>query len=220
MTSVAPYVLSIRALELDDIDMIAAWFADPDDLSLFERSAPLPAGRDALRQSWKEYLTPGPSPVKVFWFIACETDGKPAAIGGLQSVNYVNGDCVLPIFVAQASRRRGIAIRLTGLLLDLAFDNLRLTRVTTYYREDNEISAKLVLRAAFRKEGRMRKAWFCDGVHHDMIVAGVLREEWVKRRVALHKELDFNTILRFGNGLSDRLTWPKGNPSGSSQEIQ
>jgi RimJ/RimL family protein N-acetyltransferase len=220
MTSVAPYVLSIRALELDDIDMIAAWFADPDDLSLFERSAPLPTGREALRQSWKEDLTSVASPAKAYWYIARSPDEKPVAIGGLQSVDYVNGNCVLPIFVAKSVRGRGIGIRLTGLLLDLAFDNLRLTRVTTYYREDNEISAKLVLRAAFRKEGRMRKAWFCNGAHHDMIVAGVLREEWAKRRVALHKELDFNTILRFGNGSSDRLTWPKGNSPGSSQEIQ
>ena len=220
MTSVVPYVLSIRALELGDIDVIAPWFADPDDLSLFERSLPMPAGLEALRESWKEDLTAGPPPAKAFWYIACGTDGEPAAIGGLQSVDYINGNCVLPIFVAKAMRGRGIGIRLAGLLLDLAFDSLRLTRVTTYYREDNEISAKLVQRTAFKKEGRMRKSRFCNGSHLDMIVVGVLREEWAKRRIVLQDELDASVVLRFGTGTSGRLTWPNGKTSNSSQELQ
>ena len=219
MTSVVPYVLSIRALEMSDIDAIATWFGDPEDLSFFERNSPLPKGRDALRESWKEDLATGPAPAKAFWYVACDTADVPVAIGGLQTINYPSGDCVLPIFVARAMRGRGIGIRLIGLLLDFAFDSLRLTRVTTYYREDNEISARLIERAAFKEEGRMRKAWFCKGRHLDMMVAGVLREEWAKRRNALQGELDRKTILRFGTGGSERLTWPRGSSSTSSQEL-
>jgi RimJ/RimL family protein N-acetyltransferase len=219
MTSVVPYVLSIRALEMSDIDAIATWFGDPEDLSLFERSSPLPKGRETLRESWKEDLAAGPPPAKAVWYVACDTAAEPVAIGGLQTINYPSGDCVLPIFVARAVRGRGIGIRLIGLLLDFAFDSLRLTRVTTFYREDNEISARLVGRAAFKEEGRMRKAWFCKGTHLDMMVAGVLREEWAKRRNILQGELDQKTILRFGAGETDRLTWPRGDSSTSSQEL-
>ncbi len=218
MTSVAPYVLSIRALELSDVDSIATWFGDPEDLSLFERSSPLPRGREFLRENWKEDLAAGPTPAKAFWYVACNTEDEPVAIGGLQTINYPSGDCVLPIFVARAMRRRGIGIRLIGLLLDFAFDRLRLTRVTTYYREDNEISAKMIGRAAFKEEGRMRKAWFCKGTHFDMVVAGVLREEWAKRRNDLLGELDRKTILRFAAEEADRLAWPGGSSSTSSKE--
>ena len=120
MTSVVPYVLSIRALEMSDIDAIATWFGDPEDLSFFERNSPLPKGRDALRESWKEDLATGPAPAKAFWYVACDTADVPVAIGGLQTINYPSGDCVLPIFVARAMRGRGIGIRLIGLLLDFA----------------------------------------------------------------------------------------------------
>jgi RimJ/RimL family protein N-acetyltransferase len=210
MTSAEPHIFSIRALELDDIDDIAAWFDDPTDLSLFARSSPLPAGREALRESWKPDLTTGSLPARAFWYIACSATGDPAAIGGLHSVNYVNGDCVLPVFVAKTMRGKGIGVRLTALLLDLAFDRLRLTRVTTYYREDNKISAKLVQRTAFREEGRVRKAWFCNGLHFDMMVVGVLREEWAERRPKLQLELDLSVVLRFGTDHNGRLTWPNG----------
>ena len=219
MTSVVPYVLSIRALELGDIDAIATWFDDPEDVSLFERSSPMPIGREARRAGWKEDLTASASPAKAFWYIACNGKGEPVAIGGLQAVNYFHGDAVLPMFVARQMRGKGIGIRMIGLLLDIAFDSLRLARVTTYYRDDNEISAKLTRRASFAEEGRMRNAWFYDGVHLDMIVVGVLREEWAKRRIVLQDELDANVVLRFGSGTTDRLTWPKSKASGSSQEV-
>jgi RimJ/RimL family protein N-acetyltransferase len=213
MTSVKPQVLTIRSLELEDIDAIAAWFDDPDDLSLFERNSPLPSGREALRENWKADLTAGSTPAKAFWYIACDASGEPVGIGGLNSVNYVNGNCVLPVFVAKAMRKKGVGIRLVALLLDLAFDRLRLMRVTTYYREDNKISEKLVQRVAFREEGRLRKAWFCDGVHLDMVVAGVLREEWYAKRPALQAELDQSVVLRFGVGRNGQLTWPRARAS-------
>jgi RimJ/RimL family protein N-acetyltransferase len=214
LASAESHVFSIRNLQLEDIDAIAAWFDDPHDLSLFERNSPLPAGREALRESWKVDLTAGSSPAKAFWYMACGITGDPAAIGGLHSVNYVNGNCVLPVFVTKTMRGKGIGVRLMALLLDLAFDHLRLTRVTTYYREDNKISAKLAKRTAFREEGRMRKAWFCNGLHFDMIVVGVLREEWAERRSKLHLELDSSVVLRFGADHNGLLTWPNGKSSG------
>jgi RimJ/RimL family protein N-acetyltransferase len=220
MTTVASCVLSIRAMELNDIDAIATWFDDPEDISLFERSSPVPIGREARRASWKEDLTASASSAKAFWYIACNGKGEPVAIGGLQAVNYFHGDAVLPMFVARQMRGKGIGIRMIGLLLDIAFDSLRLARVTTYYREDNEISAKLARRASFAEEGRMRKAWFYSGAHLDMVVAGVLREEWAKRRIVLQDELDANVALRFGSGTTDRLIWPKSKAPNSSQEIQ
>jgi RimJ/RimL family protein N-acetyltransferase len=220
MTSEMPYVLSMRALEMSDMDAIATWFDELEDLSLFERSSPLPRGRESLRESWKEDLTAGPPPARALWFVACDSAGEAVAIGGLQSINYFSGDCVMPVFVARQMRRRGIAIRLIGLLLDLAFDSLRLTRVTTYYREDNEVSARMLQRAAFKQEGRMRKAWFFNGRHLDTIVAGMLQKEWARRRSVLQEELDGKTVLRFGTCEDGRLTWPASQSSTSSQRLK
>lgn len=213
MKSNSPSVFSMRAMGLSDVDAIAAWFENLDDLSLFDRNAPAPMGLEALREYWKADFAAGPPPPKAYWYIARGSSGEPAALGGLQSINYFHGDAILPVFVARQVRGRGIGIRLTGMLLDLAFDRLRLTRVTTYYREDNEVSARMIRKAAFTEEGRLRKAWLCDGRYLDMVVAGVLREDWARGRDKLRNELDGRTILKFSANSSERYAWPGGEPA-------
>jgi RimJ/RimL family protein N-acetyltransferase len=213
MTKNLSRIFTVRPMKMNDIDDIAAWFENLDDLSLFDRNSPAPMGLEALREYWKGDLAAAPPPQKAYWYIARGLDGGAAALGGLQSINYFHGDAVLPVFVARSARQQGLGLRMTCLLLDLAFDRLHLTRVTTYFREDNEISSRMIRKAAFCEEGRLRRAWLCNGRQLDMIVAGVLREDWMNRREALRGALDSQTILKFGADGSERYAWP-GNALG------
>jgi RimJ/RimL family protein N-acetyltransferase len=207
MTTNISKIFTARPMKLNDIDDIASWFEDLDDLSLFDRNSPVPMGPDALREYWKADLTAAPPPQKAYWYIARNSNGKEAALGGLQSINYFHGDAVLPVFVAPSARQQGLGLRMTCLLLDLAFSRLHLNRVTTYLRQDNEISSRMIRKAAFREEGRMRKAWRCNGRWLDMIVAGVLREEWTNHREALRAALDLETVLKLAYD-GDQYAWP------------
>ncbi len=199
MTSKGSDIYSVRPMELGDVDLIAPWFNNLEDLSLFNRSSPIPSGRELLREHWKQDLTDSGGPAAAYWYLVTDSKGIPAAIGGLRSVNPIHGDGVLPVFVGRNFRNKGIGFRLIVFLLDLAFGRLRLERVTTYYREDNLTSAKLLERAAFKEEGRLRRAWFNGGSHFDMIVAGVLWQEWKKRREELKDEIANAVKLEFGD---------------------
>lgn len=200
-------IFTVRPMKLNDIDDIAPWFEDLDDLSLFDRNSPAPMGADALREYWKADLATAPPPQKAYWYIARNSNGKEAALGGLQNINYFHGDAVLPVFVGPSARRQGLGLRMTCLLLDLAFSRLHLRRVTTYFRQDNEISSRMIRKAAFREEGRLRKAWLCNGRQLDMIVAGVLREEWTEHREALRAALDSQTVLKLAYD-GNQYAWP------------
>jgi RimJ/RimL family protein N-acetyltransferase len=213
MTKNDSRVFTVRPMKMSDIDDIAAWFENLDDLSLFDRNSPAPMGLEALREYWKADLAAAPPPQKAYWYIARDADGAAAALGGLQSINYFHGDAVLPVFVARSTRQKGLGLRMTCLLLDLAFDRLHLARVTTYFREDNQISSRMIQKAAFREEGRLRKAWLCNGRQLDMIVAGVLREDWTDRREGLRGALDAHTVLKFGADGSGQYTWPSNSSS-------
>src|SRR3712207_5045535 len=123
-------------MNMDDVETVAAWLQDVDDLSLFERNSTVPVGKEAVRDGWKADLAGAKFPT-AYWFMA-EADGHaPVALGGLQSVNYVHGDAVLPILVDRSARGRGLGLRIAAALLDVAFDRLRLRRVTTFFRADN-----------------------------------------------------------------------------------
>lgn len=200
-------IFTVRPMKLSDLDDVAPWFEDPEDLSLFDRNSPAPMELDALREYWKDDLIAESQPQKAYWYIARNSEGKEAVLGGLRSINYFHGDAVLPIFVARSERHQGLGLRMTCLLLDLAFDRLHLTRVTTYLRQDNEISSRMIRKAAFREEGRLRKAWRCNGRWLDMIVAGVLREEWTSHREGLGAALDPRTVLKLAYD-GKQYAWP------------
>jgi hypothetical protein len=74
----------------------------------------------------------------------------------------------------------------------------------------------MIRKAGFKEEGRLRRAWLSDGKYLDMIVAGVLHEDWATRRDLLRRELDQRTILRFGGSTNGRHAWPGNGASESA----
>lgn len=205
-----PVVLNVRPMTMSDIDALAGWFHSIDDVSLFDRAAVVPTPLEAVRESWRSDFEPVAVPPKALWYIAEDQSGRAAAIAGLRSINYINGDAVLPAFVARQMRGRGVGIRLVAMLLDAAFSRLRLVRVTTYYREDNVVSAGIIRKAGFCEEGRLRKALLANGSHYDMVVMGLLCDEWAARRDILHADLDGDTVLCFPGPGNEQYDWPRG----------
>lgn len=197
----------MRPMSVDDIDTVADWLHDIEDLSLFDRSLPVPLGKEAARERWKADFSQPTFPT-AYWFVVEGLDRTPVAVGGLQSINYVHGDAVLPILVAKPERDRGLGLRIAVVLLDVAFDRLRLRRVTTFFRSDNARSTRLTQRVGFREEGRLREAWFAGGRYFDCMVVGLLREEWQARRDALVAELDGAVEVTLGNGQAGREPAP------------
>lgn len=205
-----PVVLNVRPMTISDIDSVADWFDSIDDVSFFDRTAVVPTPIEAVRESWRTDFDPAAMPPGALWYVVEDDAARPAAMGGLRDINYINGDAVLPAFVGRHMRGHGLGIRLIGMLLDAAFTRLRLVRVTTYYREDNVISARITAKAGFCKEGRMRQALLANGRHYDMMIMGLLRDEWVARREALQSELNGDLVLRFPGAGNERYDWPCG----------
>lgn len=196
----------MRPLEREDLGAVAAWFHDPDDVALFDRSARMPLNRWSHDRGWEVLLDQnGARPA--YWYMIEAPDGTPTGIVGLEGVSFVNGDAVIALYVEAGSRGAGVGIRAASLMLDLAFAQLGLGRVTSYYRSDNEPSRRLIARAGFTLEGRMRRAWFAGGAHADTVVVGLLAEEWAERRVALAAELEGGPSVALGAG--GAWCWPR-----------
>ncbi|HMB75078.1 MAG TPA: GNAT family protein [Kiloniellaceae bacterium] len=197
----------MRPFEKADVPTVTHWFFDLDDLALFDRFMRIPLNREAAEKSWAESLAyDGRS--KNYWFTITRDQDIPIGIIGIESISAVNSDAVVPVFIDRAMRHKGVGIRAFGLVLDIAFRQLNLARITSYYRADNEVSRTMTGRLGFSEEGRLRQAWFSGGKRYDMIAIGLLREEWLERRKTLTEELDLDTVVTIGRDTLGRWSWP------------
>jgi len=179
---------SLRPMGLDDVSKIADWFWDAEDVALFDRSLPVPMNNESIRERWRASLEHSVFP-RAFWFIAENEEQKPAGIAGLEAVNYVQGNAILPAFTGKEFRGKGLATAMVVQLLDLAFNKLRLHRLTTYYRDDNVPTQHALSKVGFKEEGRYREAWFANGSRRDTVIVGLLASEWAKTRDAVVEDI-------------------------------
>lgn len=185
-----------RPMGLDDIPRISEWFWKFTDVALFDRTLPVPVSLDAMRENWREGMVQKSSP-SAYWYMAEDADKTPIGIAGLDSVNYIHGDAVLPFFVAEEYRKRGLATAMTVALLDLAFKRLRLHRITTFYRSDNTATQRVLEKLGFTEEGRVREGWFVEGTRKDTVIAGILGTEWIATRDEVIKTVADTCTLSF-----------------------
>ena len=177
-------VLTWRPLDLVDVPRLSDWLRSSSDTAFFDRSWPLPIGRDGLQRGWQPALEQATNPSS-YWYIA-ETDSQvPVGICGLQDINYVQGDGTLPFFVAEHFRNRGLAKAMAIWMIDLSFRQLRLHRLTTYHRSDNAASEKVLTKLKFHNEGRIREGWNTVDGRKDTVIAGLLNSEWHANRKSI-----------------------------------
>ncbi len=204
MPNATPRLFRLRPLEKSDMETAARWFQDVHDLALFDRTSRVPLNLMQTEQMWEEALSSAPDCRKC-WFIIESEGGDAVGMIGLEAISQVNRDAVIPIFIDKSVRRHGVAVRAIALLLDFAFRQLGLNRITSYYRADNHSSRDLISQVGCQIEGTMRQAWFADGQFHDMVVVGMLQQDWTTRRQVLAQELHSDTVVSFG---SADWSWP------------
>jgi len=197
----------LRPLDLADIRTIATWYEQVGDLAMFHQRMPIPLSADAIEANWRAAIV-APEPRTSYFFTIEDSSRNPVGFGGLEDINYAHGNCLAPFFVARCARRRGLGVRLRALLLDLAFDQLGLARLTSIFRADNAGSRRVNELCGLREEGRLRSAWRAGGRRVDVMIFGILAEEWHAHRSALRQTLSASTILTLGIEPSGCFSWP------------
>jgi RimJ/RimL family protein N-acetyltransferase len=197
----------LQPVEVAHLESIASWYQNIDELSHMESNLALPVNAQSLETLWQRDLEQK-APRSSYLYTICNEAGEAVGFTGLQEINPIYGCGVVFVFVEKSNRRHGLAMRSVGLLLDMAFEQLRLHRVTTYVDSDNPASRDLIRKAGFTEEGCMREACFFDGEYHDVNVVGMLASEWKGQRQAFSEQLDKMIILTIGNEENNKWAWP------------
>ena len=79
---------------------------------------------------------------------------------------------------------RGYGTEVTALMVEYGFKTLNLNRIWLHVYEFNERGRRAYEKVGFRVEGTLRKHYFREGKYWDVIVMGLLRDEWGQGRPA------------------------------------
>jgi len=110
---------------------------------------------------------------------AAEIDGNLLGWVKLSRIRWISRSAYLTFALDQSWRGKGYGIRMLQAFLEFYFHVLGFRRITAEVYEYNTRSRKLVEKLGFLEEGRLRKARFWNGEFHDIIVYGLLAEEYL-----------------------------------------
>ncbi|MEY4254829.1 MAG: hypothetical protein RLZZ141_56 [Pseudomonadota bacterium] len=174
-------MVELQPVSEDDRDRLFGWRIDPTvDRWMSDPFAP---DRD-LHDFWFDHFIT--SPDCAGWIIVCS--GEPVGFLSLKGLSSPSRGAEWGWYVASLSARgRGVGRAAQALGLDLAFDVYGLERVWAQVLADNDVALRAQAASGFRREGYLRHHLFKLERFHDVVVLGILANEWklIRERVML-----------------------------------
>ncbi len=166
--------LRLTPLQAEDKDSLFAWINERESV-LF--NAPYKPIAQDQHQKWFDSIQSRNDCV-IFGIRVIETNHL---IGSCQlhSIHAIHRSAELQIRIGEVEfRGRGFGTEATLLLLHFAFKDLNLQRVYLHVFATNERAVQMYRKIGFIVEGTLRRAVYIDGEYVDMLIMGILREDY------------------------------------------
>ncbi len=166
--------VELAPLRDEDSDALFAWI---NDRELVQLSSPFAPIARADHDRWFESIRDRDD-VQIF---AIRLGDGDRLIGSCQlnRIDRRNRSCELQIRIGEADARgSGHGTEAVRLLLAHAFGPLGMDRVGLHVLAKNEAAIRAYEKVGFEREGVLRSAALIDGERVDLVVMGILREEF------------------------------------------
>ncbi|MFE1904046.1 GNAT family N-acetyltransferase [Streptomyces gardneri] len=163
--------VGLAALDVDDAELIHSWRSDPvvaHQMGIWPRS--LTAVRERIERDIEDDDRDD--------FLILPHDSGPVGYVALTGQNIVNGTAQVELMLAARHRGHGHATAALDAVVDLAFGELPMYRVTAETHTDNAPALAVLAKSGFTREGISRAACLHRGRRHDLAVFALLRPEW------------------------------------------
>jgi RimJ/RimL family protein N-acetyltransferase len=168
----------LRPVRRADLPLIRKWLCDPLIRRLIGEVAP-PSARDT--EKWFRKIQRDRS--RKWFIIALKEGGRAIGEAGLLRIFKPWRAADASIIIGEKDCwSKGHGAETMRLLLNLAFDEMKLHRVGIGVFEFNERARRFYRRSGFKKEGVLRDGYFCDGRFYDVIMMSIVEDEYRKRR--------------------------------------
>jgi RimJ/RimL family protein N-acetyltransferase len=175
-------VVELRALEPDDAAVIASWHNDPfirDQILSFR----FPVSH-VMETRFIERAINGDGITQCVAGIVDLSDKSFCGLVYLRDIDWISRHAAFGMMVGRRERQqRGIGRRALHLMLRHAFDVLNLERIYLYVVDYNFPARKLYETSGFALEGKLRQHVALEGKRYDLLVMGILRDEFELERL-------------------------------------
>ncbi len=166
--------VTLAPLKAEDMAVIAPFFADTNALFHYLPDKLMPRNDEQLRDLMEDWNDGERNLV-----FSCRYEGRTIGIVSLSDIDFVSGNGEMGVMISDVEvRGRGLATEAVMLMLDYAFGELRLHRVTVRVAPENEPSLLLFRKVGFVLEGRMREVMRRRDGYGDLLVFGLLEDEY------------------------------------------
>ncbi|MEU3556255.1 GNAT family N-acetyltransferase [Streptomyces fragilis] len=163
--------LGLAALDMDDAELMHSWRSDPvaaHQIGIWPRS--LTAVRERIERDVEDDDRDD--------FLILLPDSTPVGHVALTNQNIVNGTAQVELMLAARHRGHGHGTAALDAVVDLAFGELPMHRLTAETHTDNAPALAVLAKSGFTQEGISRAACLHRGRRHDLAVFSLLRPEW------------------------------------------
>ena len=165
----------LRAIEPEDAELIHRWYEHADTARLMGEWPRSLARRradaeTATREAGRDW----------FAFIICTIeDDEPIGRADVFEIDRTNGSAGFGMAIGEHRRRgEGLGTDTVNAILDFCFGQLRLERVWLVTDSVNLRAQRVYAKAGMVEEGRLRRAFYQDGIFQDDVRMAILREDW------------------------------------------
>jgi RimJ/RimL family protein N-acetyltransferase len=163
-------------IERHDIITLNEWIKKGLDFSLISPSSLFALNLDEL-ENWYNSLIYNP---KIRIFVIRNIEHKtPIGLIELNNIDWKNRNAEIGIFIAYENlRNKGFGSDTLKVIINYAFNELNLFKLYAKIAEDNYPSIKLFEKFNFKKEAVLRKNIFKNNEYIDLLIYGLLKEEF------------------------------------------
>ena len=173
--------IRLASLDLEkDAEIESKWTQDAGYLRLLDPSPARPRSPLLIKKSYEELEKRAEEKGDHFYFtIRLREEDSMIGFARLYGIHWPIPFALIQLGIGEEGcRGRRYGSEALELLLGYAFQELRLFSVGAHVPEYNPVALHLFEKAGFVQEARLRQSLFRQGRRWDMILFGLLEEEW------------------------------------------
>lgn len=168
--------VTLRAIEKDDLNLMREMLNDPEIENLVVGWA-FPVSKYQQNQ-WYENNINNNNNLR---FIIETPDDGAVGLATFTNIDWKNRRATHGIKLANMKNRtKGVGTDTVMAIMRYAFNELQLNRLDGSWFETNIASQKLYIKCGWKVEGKRRQYIYKNGQYRDLVVVGVLKEDYEK----------------------------------------